>query len=57
VSVLLGNGDGSFLAQQTFTVGGAPDSVAASDVNGDGKPDLLIANSTSKSIHWRPAFL
>jgi hypothetical protein len=41
VSVLLGNGDGSFQNQQTFQVGSYPSSVAVADVNGDGKPDLV----------------
>jgi len=34
----------SFAAQQTFAVGGAPYSVAVGDFNGDGKPDLAVAN-------------
>ena len=45
VSVLLGNGDGSFQAAQDFAVGGDPDSVAVADFNGDGKPDLAVATS------------
>ena len=44
VSVLLGNGNGTFQAQQTFAAGSMPDSVAVGDVNGDGKPDLVVAN-------------
>jgi hypothetical protein len=44
VSVLLGNGNGTFRAQQTFTAGVVPCSIAAADVNGDGKPDLVVAN-------------
>jgi hypothetical protein len=42
VSVLLGNGDGTFAPQQTFAVGFAPDSIAVADVNGDGRPDLVV---------------
>src|SRR5437870_489925 len=37
VSVLLGNGDGTFAAKQDFATGSAPFSVAVADVNGDGK--------------------
>jgi len=46
VSVLLGNGDGTFQPAQTFYTGGrVPTSVAVADVNGDGKLDLLVSNS------------
>jgi hypothetical protein len=45
VGVLLGNGDGTFQAAQNFSSGGVyAYSVAIADVNGDGKPDLLVAN-------------
>ena len=38
VSVLLGNGDGSFQAAQDFGAGISPRSVAVGDFNGDGSP-------------------
>ena len=44
ISVLLGNGDGTFQPQQTFDVGKDPVSVAVADLNGDGKPDIVTAN-------------
>jgi hypothetical protein len=45
VGVLLGNGDGTFQAAQSYASGGnAAISVATSDFNGDGKPDLAVAN-------------
>jgi hypothetical protein len=51
VSVLLGNGDGTFKTAQTFATGGsAPFGVAVADVNGDGKPDLVVANQLSNTV-------
>jgi len=44
VSVLLGNGDGTFQGEVSYSVGNRPDSVALGDFNGDGKPDLAVAN-------------
>jgi hypothetical protein len=51
VSVMLGNGDGTFQAGQTYSVGGAANSssVNIADLNGDGKPDLLVTNKCSDS--------
>jgi len=48
VSVLLGNGDGTLRPAVTYSSGGIVAlSVAIRDVNGDGKPDLLVANGCS----------
>jgi hypothetical protein len=45
VSVLLGNGDGTFQAPQNFTVAGVgPSSVVAADFNNDGVLDLVTTN-------------
>ena len=40
----------SFAAQQTFATGSNPDSVALGDINGDGQPDLVVANSGSNTV-------
>ncbi len=49
-SVLLGNGDGTFQAAVTYNSGGEyAFSVAVADVNGDGHPDLLVANDCASS--------
>ena len=40
----------TFAAQTTFTVGNSPVSVAVADVNGDGKPDLVVANFNGNSV-------
>lgn len=49
VSVLLnttaaGAATPSFASQQSFTAGGHPNSVVVTDINGDGRPDLITAN-------------
>jgi hypothetical protein len=45
VGVLLANGHGGFSKAATYASGGIdPYSVAVADVNGDGKPDLVVAN-------------
>ena len=47
VSVLLGNGDGTFQPQVTYAVGSEPVAIVAGDFNGDGRTDLAVANSGS----------
>jgi hypothetical protein len=40
----------SFAAATNFGAGSAPASIAAADVNGDGRPDLLVANLDSDNV-------
>jgi hypothetical protein len=48
IGILLGNGDGTFQPPLIYGSGACGAySVVASDLNGDGKPDLLIANQSS----------
>jgi len=44
VSVLLGNGDGTFQTARNFSAGRAPVSVAVGDFDGDGHLDLAVAS-------------
>jgi hypothetical protein len=50
VSVLLGNGDGTFRAVRSFPTGTNPLSVALADLNGDGKVDVALANYGSSNV-------
>jgi FG-GAP-like repeat/Bacterial Ig-like domain (group 3) len=58
VSVLLGNGDGTFQTAATYSSGGyevqeaTSFTVAIADINGDGKPDLIVANSCGQPCQF-----
>jgi hypothetical protein len=43
VSVLLGNGDGTFASPAFLQAGIRAEAICAGDFNGDGKPDLAVA--------------
>lgn len=50
VSVLLGNGDGTFRSAQSYASAGYyTDSIAVGDFNGDGNPDLVVASQCQDS--------
>jgi hypothetical protein len=50
VSVLLGNGDGTFRPAVNYPVGGAPTAVVVGDFTGDGIPDLATANAVDNTV-------
>jgi len=50
VSVLLGNGDGTFQAAVNYAAGSWPISVTVGDFNGDGKLDLAVANYLDSDV-------
>lgn len=55
VGILLGNGDGTFQPVVTYSSGafglsGTDSPVVAADLNGDGKPDLVVDNSSNLGV-------
>ena len=50
VSVLLGNGDGTFQAQKTYGTGNQVEFVATADLNLDGKQDIVVANYADQDV-------
>jgi len=51
VSILLGNGDGTFQSPLNYNAGVAPVSIVAADFNHDGNLDLAVANSLSTNVN------
>jgi len=55
IGVLLGNGDGSFKPGATYENNGVwPSSVVLADMNGDGKPDIVVSNYGDGSVGILP---
>lgn len=50
ISVLLGNGDGTFRQRTDYPTGSEPVYVALGDLNNDGAPDIAIANQNGNSV-------
>jgi hypothetical protein len=55
VTVLLGNGDGTFQAALSYSSGGVnPSAIALGDVNGDGKLDVVVTNYCFSASNCTP---
>jgi Bacterial type II and III secretion system protein/FG-GAP-like repeat len=50
ISVLLGNGDGTFRQRTDYPTGSEPVYVAVGDLNNDGAPDIAVANQSGNSV-------
>ncbi len=50
ITVLLGNGDGTFRSPVEYATPGPPLSIKAAEVNNDGKLDLLIVNFSQDTV-------
>src|SRR5262249_4791631 len=50
ISVLLGNGDGTFQPRGDYPVGPSPFGLAVEDFNGDGFPDVAVADSADGTV-------
>jgi len=50
VSILLGNGDGTFQPQLSYLVGSWPDGIAAGALSGSGSAGLATANSIANTV-------
>lgn len=50
VSILLGNGNGTFNNIGTLPTGNGPAAIVTADFNGDGIPDLAVVNQTDNTV-------
>ena len=50
ISILLGNGDGTFTLKSSPNTGSGPSSVVAGDFNGDGHLDLSVSNQADGTV-------
>lgn len=48
--IWLGRGDATFSSGSSWPTGSSPEAIASADLNGDGKPDLLVYDNATGSI-------
>jgi uncharacterized protein (TIGR03437 family) len=53
LSVFFGDGNGNFQLAHTYSAGSLPSSLAAADLNGDGKPDLVVTDESDPYVNPR----
>ena len=56
ISILTGQGDGTFVAGATYAVGYLPTALAVGDFDGDGNPDLAVVIS-NPNLQFNPGFV
>ena len=54
LAVFFGGGNGTFQSNRTYTAGSWPRSLAVADLNGDGKPDLVVTDMSDPFVDPRP---
>ncbi|HEY3836442.1 MAG TPA: VCBS repeat-containing protein [Bryobacteraceae bacterium] len=57
ITVYLGKGDGSFQAGVNYTIGVHATAVAIGDLNGDGKPDMIVSDGGGSGFPPAPGAL
>jgi uncharacterized protein (TIGR03437 family) len=55
LTVFLGGGNGAFQLARTYSAGSLPTGVAVADLNGDGKPDLVVTDRSDPFVTPRAA--
>src|SRR5206468_4010815 len=52
ITVILGNGNGTFASPIDYATGSGPTSIVASDFNNDGSLDIVTADSTGQTVSF-----
>ncbi len=52
ISVIINNRDGSFAPKVDYTVGTRPYGIKIKDMNGDNRPDIIVANYSSGNVSY-----